>query len=87
MTEEFRKSILKHIPTRLLVKAYIGRSEIVRVMGEEFQYYEPIRIVMGKFAYWNPYKGHNALLEYNDKEVKEELDTREHVKRRNKKHR
>ena len=44
--------------------------------------YEPVYIVVGKFAHWNPYKGHGCICSYSAQEVKNELDTREHIKRR-----
>lgn len=46
MTEEFRKEILKHIPTKVLLRAYVlYRPE--RGMG---WYGYTIDIMMGKFA-------------------------------------
>lgn len=57
MSEEFRKEILKGIPTKVLLRAYVPYNN-KRGMG---WYGYTIDIMMGKFANWNPYKGHNAF--------------------------
>lgn len=41
-----------------------------------------VKITVPKFAYWNPYKGHNCDCYYTLYEVKQELNTREHINRK-----
>lgn len=95
MTKEFKKYVLENIPTRLLLGAYkryrkfnahewrdiIEGNIIYHIPVLVRNMYEPVYIVVGKFAHWNPYKGHSCICLYSAQEVKDELDTREHIKR------
>lgn len=40
-----------------------------------------IKIVVPKFAFWNPYKGHGCDCYFTAYEVKKELNNREHINR------
>ena len=38
-----------------------------------------IPITVGKFAYWNPNRGHACTIRYSAWEIKDELNKREHI--------
>jgi len=93
MTKEFRQYVLKHVPTKDLLAVFkrqmhwIYRGwDVMDKIGEvdcgDWGFDPSCKIIMGKFAHWNPYKGHRGECRFSLAEVKAELATREHVVRK-----
>lgn len=85
MTEDFKKFVLHNAPTKVLLRAFKHARNYYtspfQPMEVSYDHDEPVRIEVGKFASWNPYKGHGCTCEFTTTEVKHELDTREHITR------
>ena len=91
VTEEFKKYVLKHVPTKVLLREfksvriahYLGwPTDSAFYIDDDCWCDYTVRIVVGKFAFWNPYKGHSCICYFTQDEVKDELDKREHIQRR-----
>lgn len=91
VTDEFKKYVLKNVPTKVLLREfksvriahYLGwPTDSAFYIDDDCWCDYTVRIVVGKFAFWNPYKRHSCICYFTQDEVKDELDKREHIQRR-----
>lgn len=95
MTEEFKKYVLKNVPTKILLRKfknvrhayYLGYPTDISFDIDDCWCDFRVRIDVGRFAFWNPYKGHGCTCYFSQDEVKAELNTRENINLKLKKYR